>query len=144
MAKTQAQLEIQKLNTQKRKIDKEIKLLKSTVNNTDKLDAWKAVDEIKRRVKKELGATDLKWKKFVDTPDWFNYAYYKKVGNTKRLVTSFDKPNSNETKTDEATMIKLAQEHQAKLVKTKRKTTRIKTKTASTGKNYSIANKNIS
>ena len=52
MAKTQAQLEIQKLNTQKRKIDKEIKLLKSTVNNTDKLDAWKAVDEIKRRVKK--------------------------------------------------------------------------------------------
>jgi hypothetical protein len=102
------------------------------VKDEGKLEEWKMIHELKQEVVGRLKAQGVSWKKFIDTPDWFEYAYYKQTGGVKRLVTSLDKPSADATKTDEATMITLAAEQRTKIVRRKKRNTKKKTDTDTT------------
>jgi hypothetical protein len=129
---SEASKQIKTLREQKRKIDKEIKNLSFSVKDEGKLEEWKMIHTLKQEVIGRLKEQGVSWKKFVDTPDWFDYAYYKQTGGVKRLVTSLDKPSADATKTDEATMITLAAEQRTKIVRRKKRNTKKKTDTDTT------------
>jgi len=137
--------QIQTLREQKRRIDKQIKNLSSSVKDEGKLEEWKMIHALKQEVVDRLTKQGVSWKKFVATPDWFEYAYYKQTGDVKRLVTSLKKPSADATKTGEADMLNLAKEQRTKIVrrKKKRKSTTSTTSEPS-GKQESIAKANIS
>ena len=129
MAKTELELKkeskekIASLRLQKRNIDKEIKSLAEAVDDNSKLEEWKMIHEYKKEIIGVLRKQNISWKKFIDTPDWFDYAYYSQVGKVKRLKTSISLPPPAETRTDEATMIKLAKDQQSKIIRRKKKRT---------------------
>jgi hypothetical protein len=129
---SEASKQIKTLRERKRKIDKEIKNLSFSVKDEGKLEEWKMIHTLKQEVIGRLKEQGVSWKKFVDTPDWFDYAYYKQTGGVKRLVTSLDKPSADATKTDEATMITLAAEQRTKIVRRKKRNTKKKTDTDTT------------
>jgi hypothetical protein len=129
---SEAKKQIQTLKDQKRRIDKQIKNLSSSVKDEGKLEEWKMIHELKQEVVGRLKAQGVSWKKFIDTPDWFEYAYYKQTGGVKRLLTSVHKPPAVVTNTDEATMIKLAAEQRSKIVRRKLKRTWKKSPSSST------------
>jgi hypothetical protein len=129
---SEAKKQIQTLKDQKRRIDKQIKNLSSSVKDEGKLEEWKMIHELKQEVVGRLKAQGVSWKKFIDTPDWFEYAYYKQTGGVKRLLTSVHKPPAVVTNTDEATMIKLAAEQRTKIVRRKKRNTKKKTDTSTT------------
>ena len=142
---SEATKQIKTLREQKRKIDKEIKNLSSSVKDEDKLEEWKMIHELKQEVVGRLKAQGVSWKKFIDTPDWFEYAYYKQTGGVKRLVTSLEKPSADATKTGEADMLSLAKDQRTKIVRRKKKRkSATTTKSAPSGKQESIAKANIS
>ena len=124
--------QIQTLREQKRRIDKQIKNLSSSVKDEGKLEEWKMIHTLKQEVIGRLKKQGVSWKKFIDTPDWFEYAYYKQTGGVKRLLTSVHKPPAVVTNTDEATMIKLAAEQRTKIVRRKKRNTKKKTDTSTT------------
>jgi len=142
---SEARKEIQTLKEQKRRIDKQIKNLSSSVKDEGKLEEWKMIHTLKQEVIGRLKKQGVSWKKFIDTPDWFEYAYYKQTGGVKRLVTSMDKPSAGATKTGEADMLSLAKEQRTKIVRRKKKRkSATTTKSAPSGKQESIAKANIS
>jgi hypothetical protein len=142
---SEATKQIKTLREQKRKIDKEIKNLSSSVKDEDKLEEWKMIHDLKQEVIGRLKAQGVSYKKFVDTPDWFQYAYYKQTGGVNRLITSMDKPSADATKTGEADMLRNAKDHRTKIVRRKKKRNSKKTTPeAPSGKQESIAKANIS
>jgi len=142
---SEARKEIQTLKEQKRRIDKQIKNLSSSVKDEGKLEEWKMIHTLKQEVIGRLKKQGVSWKKFIDTPDWFEYAYYKQTGGVKRLVTSMDKPSADATKTGEADMLSLAKEQRTKIVRRKKKRRSAKKEDpAPSGKQESIAKANIS
>ena len=137
--------QIQTLREQKRRIDKQIKNLSSSVKDEGKLEEWKMIHTLKQEVIGRLKKQGVSWKKFIDTPDWFEYAYYKQTGGVKRLVTSLDKPSADATKTGEADMLRNAKDHRTKIVRRKKKRKRTKLTTSEpSGKQESFAKANIS
>mgnify|MGYP000294705295 CR=1 len=141
---SEASKQIKTLREQKRKIDKEIKNLSSSVKDEGKLEEWKMIHELKQEVIGRLRKQGVSWKKFVATPDWFEYAYYKQTGGVNRLITSMDKPSADATKTGEADMLRNAKEQRTKIVRRKKKRNSTKTtKAAPSGKQESIAKANI-
>lgn len=142
---SEASKQIKGLREQKRKIDKQIKNLSSSVKDEGKLEEWKMIHTLKQEVIDRLTKQGVSWKKFIDTPDWFEYAYYKQTGGVKRLVTSMDKPSADATKTGEADMLSLAKEQRTKIVRRKKKRKSAKKEDpAPSGKQESIAKANIS
>lgn len=143
-----AKKEIAKLREQKRRIDKDIKRVKASINDEDKLENWKMLDVLKKEIVGRLAKQNVGWNKFVKTPDWFEYAWYVSsgvAGTPRRLKTSMTKPSATETKTDEATMIKLAKEQRSKIVRRRQRKKSTKTTAPkSTGKGEAIAKANIS
>ena len=129
---SEAKKQIQTLKDQKRRIDKQIKNLSSSVKDEGKLEEWKMIHELKQEVVGRLKAQGVSWKKFIDTPDWIDYAWYSTNGGVKRLKTSMSLPATGETQTDEATMIKLAAEQRTKIVRRKKRNTKKKTDTSTT------------
>tara|TARA_R110000796_G_C14396366_1_gene417044 strand:+ start:300 stop:770 length:471 start_codon:yes stop_codon:yes gene_type:complete len=138
---SEARKEIQTLKEQKRRIDKQIKNLSSSVKDEGKLEEWKMIHTLKQEVIGRLKKQGVSWKKFIDTPDWFEYAYYKQTGGIKRLLTAVNKPPAVATNTDEATMIKLAAEQRTKIVRRKKRNTKKKTDTSTTKSGKSEAQK---
>jgi len=137
--------QIKSLREQKRRIDKQLKGLKSSVKDESKLEEWKMLHTLKQEIVGRLKKQDVSWNKFVSTPDWFDYAYVKQVGDIKRIITSIDKPPASATKASEADMISLAKEQRSKIVRRKSKRKSKKTTApAPTGKQQSIAKANIS
>lgn len=132
---------IQELRSTKRNIDKELETLSSSLQDADKLAEWKMIYEVKQKVSTSLRKQGVSWKKFLETPDWFEYAYYKQTGGVKRLVTSITLPPPSDTNTDEATMIKLAAEQRTKIVRRKKRKTTKKTDTDSAESGKSEAQK---
>lgn len=120
------------LRAEKRKIDKELASLSSSVKDEGKLEEWKMIHELKQEVIGRLRKQGVSWKKFIDTPDWIDYAWYSTNGGVKRLKTSISLPAKGETQTDEATMIKLAAEQRTKIVRRKKRNTKKKTDTSTT------------
>ena len=138
---SEARKELQTLKEQKRRIDKQIKNLSFSVKDEGKLEEWKMIHDLKQEVVDRLRAQGVSWKKFIDTPDWFEYAYYKQTGGIKRLLTAVNKPPAVATNTDEATMIKLAAEQRTKIVRRKKRNTKKKTDTSTTKSGKSEAQK---
>ena len=118
---SEARKEIASLREQKRRIDKQLEQLAGSVKDEKKLEEWEMIHTLKQEVIDRLRKQSVSYKKFLNTPDWFQYAWYKQSGGTKRLKTSMEKPPSSEHTTDEATMIKLAKEQRAKMVRRKQK-----------------------
>jgi hypothetical protein len=137
--KTKKQIQI--LREQKRKIDKEIKHLSSSVKDEVKLEAWKMIHDLKQDMIGRLKKQGISWKKFVDTPDWFEYAWHSTSGSVKRIKTSISLPTKNETTTDEARMIKLAADQRTRIVRLKKRKTKKKTNTDTTKSGKSEAQK---
>ena len=103
------------------------------------------IHTLKQEVIGRLKAQGVSWKKFLDTPDWFEYAYYKQSGGVKRIITSLDKPPATATKTGEADMLQLAKERRTAIVRRKkRKKSKTPATPASSGKQDSIKESNIS
>jgi hypothetical protein len=141
---SEARKELQTLKEQKRRIDKQIKNLSFSVKDEGKLEEWKMIHDLKQEVVDRLRKQGVSWKKFLDTPDWFEYAYYKQTGGVKRLVTSMDKPSADETKIGEADMLREAKNQRTKIVRRKKKRkSATTTKSAPSGKQESIAKANI-
>ena len=138
---SEARKELQTLKEQKRRIDKQIKNLSFSVKDEGKLEEWKMIHDLKQEVVDRLRKQGVSWKKFIDTPDWFEYAYYKQTGGIKRLLTAVNKPPAVATNTDEATMIKLAAEQRTKIVRRKKRNTKKKTDTSTTKSGKSEAQK---
>jgi hypothetical protein len=138
---SEARKELQHLKEQKRRIDKQIKNLSFSVADEGKLEEWKMIHDLKQEVVDRLRKQGVSWKKFLDTPDWFEYAYYKQTGGVKRLLTAVHKPPAVATNTDEATMIKLAKEQRTKIVRRKKRNTKKKTDTSTTKSGKSEAQK---
>ena len=142
---SEARKELQTLKEQKRRIDKQIKNLSFSVKDEGKLEEWKMIHDLKQEAVDRLRKQGVSWKKFIDTPDWFEYAYYKQTGGLKRLVTSMDKPSADETKIGEADMLREAKNQRTKIVRRKKKRNSKKaTPEAPSGKQESIAKANIS
>lgn len=112
---------IQELRKTQREIAKEIKTLQSLNKDVAKVEEWKMIHELKQEVKNRLDTVGVSWRKFLDTPDWFEYAY--KDGN--RIKVSLAKPTG--VSISEAEMQKMAMEKRQKMVsakKRKKKTTK--------------------
>ena len=129
--------EIHKLRQQQRDIKKEIKRLLNADKNSDKIEDWKKIHILKQEITERLKKKGVSWKKFVETPDYFEFAWYVssgKAGAPRRIKTSMTKPPATETRTDEATMIKLATEYRSKMVRRKprKKKTNTSKETSST------------
>lgn len=129
---------ILKLLQQHRIIKKEIKRLRNVDKDGAKIEEWQVIHTLKQEVIERLKAQNISWKKFIATPDYFEYAWYISSGTSgapKRIKTSMTIPSATETKTDEATMIKNAIDYRSKMVRRKKrkKTTRTPAK-ASSGK----------
>lgn len=129
--------EIVKLRRQQRDIKKEIRRLLNADKDTDKIEDWKMLHTLKQEITERLKKKGVSWKKFVSTPDYFEFAWYVSSGTAeapRRLKTSMTKPPATETRTDEATMIKLAMGQRSKLVRRKprKKATTSSTNTSST------------
>ena len=105
------------LRLQKREIDKEIKALSLSTNDDKKLREWKMIYDLKLEMIGRLKEMNVSWKKFVETPDYFEYAWTIQSGKVKRIKTSMSKPATSETTLDEASMIKLAKEQRTKIVR---------------------------
>lgn len=132
--------EIVSLREQKRRIDKRLKALAVSVKDESKIEEWRMINELRREITLRLRKQGVSWKKFVETPPYFEYAWYKQTGGTRRLVTSMTKPTSSETTTDEATMIRQAKEQRAKMVRRKPRKASKKTPPETTsGKSEAIA-----
>lgn len=130
------------LRAQKRKIDKELASLSSSMKDEGKLEEWKMIHELKQEVIVRLRKQGVSWKKFIDTPDWIDYAWYSTaIAGVRRLKTSISLPAKGETQTDEATMIKLAAEQRTKIVRRKKRNTKKKTDTDTTKSGKSEAQK---
>jgi len=120
---------IAELREQQRSITKDIKRLQGSLRNADKLDDWKMLHELKQEIVGRLAKVNVSWKKFIATPDYFEYAWYVssgKPGAPRRIKTSMTKPPTSETRTDEATMIRTATEQRSKVVRRKTRKKRIK------------------
>ena len=123
---------IMKLRAQQREAEKEIRRLKSELKDADKIEEWKMIHDLKKEVRERLKAQGITWKKFIETPDWFEYAWKEGV----RIKTSESKPSG--TKSGEADMIKLAGEQRLKVVRRKKR------KVKKTGSNSGNSNKSSS
>ena len=66
---------IMKLRAQQREAEKEIRRLKSELKDADKIEEWKMIHDLKKEVRERLKAQGITWKKFIETPDWFEYAW---------------------------------------------------------------------
>ena len=120
------------LRLQKREIDKEIKALSSSANDDKKLTEWKMLYDLKLEMIGRLKEMNVSWNKFVETPDYFEYAWTIQSGKVKRIKTSISKPARSETPLDEASMIKLAKEQRIKVVRRKNRRTWKRTSTLAT------------
>ena len=109
------QQEIARLRKEKRDIEKEIKQLQSLNKDVKKVEDWKMIHELKQEVKQRLNTVGISWRKFLDTPDWFEYAY--KDGN--RIKTSLTKPDG--ITTSEAEMKQMAMIKRVKMVSAKKR-----------------------
>jgi hypothetical protein len=138
---SEASKQIKTLRERKRKIDKEIKNLSFSVKDEGKLEEWKMIHTLKQEVIGRLKEQGVSWKKFVDTPDWFEYAWHSTSGSVKRIKTSISLPTKNETTTDEARMIKLAADQRTRIVRLKKRKTKKKTNTDTTKSGKSEAQK---
>jgi len=143
-----AKKEIGHLREQQRRIKKDIKRLKESVKDEDKIATWKMLHTLKQEIIERLEKQGVNWKKFVATPDYFEYVWFVGGGGVdkpRRIKTSMTKPSEKETRTDEATMIKNAAEYRSKIVrrKTKKKSS-TSTPTEPTGKSEAIAKANTS
>jgi hypothetical protein len=145
---SEAKNEIATLREQQRRINKDIKRLQESVKDEGKIEDWKMLYTLKQEIIERLAKQGVSWKKFIATPDYFEYAWYVGsggAGKPRRLKTSMTKPSSQETRTDEATMIKDAAIQRSKMVRRKsRKTSSTSTPTVPTGKSEAIAKANIS
>jgi len=114
--------QIQTLREQQRAIKKEIQRLKNVDKDGDKIDEWKMLHTLKQEIVERLRKQNVTWKRFVATPDYFEYAWYVSSGTDgapRRIKTSMMKPSQTETRTDAATMIKYAAEQRSKIVRRK-------------------------
>ena len=140
--------EISKIRETQRRLNKEIKRLRASVKDEDKIEDWKMLHILKQEIIERLKKQGISWKRFVATPDYFEFAWLVSSGTAgapKRLKTSMIKPPSTETRTDEATMIKNAAEQRSKIVRRKkRKKSSTQSAEAPTGKREAIAKANIS
>ena len=141
MTDSEARKQLQLLKEQKRSIDKQIKNLSFSVADEGKLDKWKMIHDLKQGFVDTLRKEGVSWKKFLDTPDWFEYAYYKQNGGVNRLLTAVHKPSADVTNTDAATMLKLAAQQRTKIVRRKKRNTKKKTNTSTTKSGKSEAQK---
>jgi hypothetical protein len=137
-----AKKEIAQLREQQRRINKDIKRLRDSVKDEDKIATWKMLHTLKQEIIERLEKQGTTWKKFVATPDYFEYAWYVGSGGIdkpRRLKTSMTKPSTKETTTDEAKMIMNAAEQRSKIVRRKaRKKSSSSTPTEPTGKGEAI------
>lgn len=139
---------ILQLREQQRTIKKEIKRLQDVDKNSDRIEEWKMLHTLKTEIVGRLQKQGISWKRFIATPDYFEFAWYVSSGTPgapRRIKTSMSKPPATETRTDEATMIKNAAEQRSKIVsrKVRKKSSVGITKTAS-GKIEVISKSNIS
>ena len=111
------------LRLQKKEIDKEIQALSSSANDDKKLTEWKMIYDLKLEMIGRLKEMNVSWKKLVEIPDYFEYAWPIQSGRVKRIKTSISKPATSETTLDEAGMIKLAKEQRTKIIRRKSKRT---------------------
>ena len=114
---------IMKLRAEQREAEREIKRLKDELQDADKIEEWKMIDRLKAEVKTRLSEQGVTWKKFIETPDWFDYAWR----DGPRIKTSANKPDG--VKASEADMIKLAGEQRVKVVRKKKRKTKKKDST---------------
>ena len=117
------QQRISQLRKERRDIEKEIKQLQSLNKDAQKVEDWKMIHELRQEVKQRLNTVGVSWKRFLETPDWFEYAY--KDGN--RIKTSLTKPDG--ITTSEADMKQMAMVKRIKMVSAKKR----KKKTATGG-----------
>lgn len=140
--------QIQSLREQQRTIKKEIQRLKNADKDGDKIEEWKMLHTLKQEIVGRLKKQHVTWKRFVSTPDYFEYAWYVSSGTDgapRRIKTSMTKPPQSVTRTDEATMIKNAVEQRSKIVRRKtRKKKSNASKSTTSGKREAIAKANYS
>ena len=106
---------IRELRKTQREITKEIKQLQSQNKDVKKIEDWKMIHDLKQEVKERLNKVGVSWRKFLDTPDWFEYAY--KDGN--RIKVSLTKPT--DVAISEAEMMQMALAKRQKMVSTKKR-----------------------
>ncbi len=106
---------IRELRKTQREITKEIKQLQSQNKDVKKIEDWKMIHALKQEVKERLNKVGVSWRKFLDTPDWFEYAY--KDGN--RIKVSLTKPT--DVAISEAEMMQMALAKRQKMVSTKKR-----------------------